>query len=114
MSSAPDSVQLALRTLEDALARANHGPVAPAWGYRLALARLVEAGLAQPWQARAFWQAMADPRSSSAAGHAEYSRVTALRGFLNRIYPALGLEGPDAVQRNQWAEAFGPVNRGTG
>jgi hypothetical protein len=44
-----DITGLALRTLEDALAEAEHGPIRRQWGHRLALAWLAQTGVAEPW-----------------------------------------------------------------
>jgi len=55
MPAQADLTHLALRTLEDALAEAEHGPVRRRWGHRLVLAWLVKAGIAERWHGRGRW-----------------------------------------------------------
>jgi hypothetical protein len=97
---------LAMRTLEDALAQAMHGPVPRTWGHRLALAWLANARIALAWQTRTFWQAMADPFTSSNGASAEYMRATAMIACLRSWYDGLGWPEPDPVQRDRWARAY--------
>ncbi len=69
MPSQLDIARVALRSLEDALAQAEHGPVQPQWWHRLALTCLLNAGIAEPWQCQSFWKEMAEPRRDTIPDH---------------------------------------------
>lgn len=60
MTNQADLTRLALRALEEAVAEARYGVVERKWGHRLALTWLRRAGVAQTWQAKDFWQRLAD------------------------------------------------------
>lgn len=89
---------LALRVLYDAVARAEGGAVEPTWGHRLALAWLVERGIAEPWQAKAFWRDLAMEWNTPEFEHiARYMQVTQLNGALTNWSYRLGVEPLDPV-----------------
>ncbi|HEY1309897.1 MAG TPA: hypothetical protein VGF02_03025, partial [Pseudolabrys sp.] len=74
----------ALRSLEDALAQAEHGRVRPQWWHRLALSCLMQAGIAEPWQCRDFWKAMGDAHAwTPTPAYARSMRIGTMSGFLN-------------------------------
>lgn len=99
---------LALRTLEDALAHADHGAVKRTMGHRLALAWLAHAGIGLEWHYEAFWEEMAVVRGVSLESQERYQRITRLTGLLDHWYRSLGWEAPCCVQRGHWADLAAP------
>jgi len=107
MPDQSDLSRVALRTLEDALANAEFGPVAHQWGYRLALTWLMRGGIAQPWQCRAFWQAMTDPFAFLTTEEQRRDhRRTAMIAYLDNWHRAAGVTPPDCLQRHHWSDAL--------
>jgi putative SOS response-associated peptidase YedK len=101
-----DVTRLALRTLEDALAEAEHGAVRRQWGHRLALAWLVQAGIAERWQCRDFWKILVDPFAWAwTPDYVHYMRSSRLTGFLNNWWYRAGLTPPLGAERGKWANA---------
>jgi putative SOS response-associated peptidase YedK len=102
-----DLTRLALRTLEDALAQAEHGRVPHLWAYRLALTCLLNAGIAEPWQCRKFWKAMNDPYAGTYnAQYAKMMRIDAMIGSLNNWHFEAGLKPPSHEERGQRVHAL--------
>jgi hypothetical protein len=66
-ASPSELTRLALRTLEDALAQAAHGPVIPEWWHGLALACLLQGGIADEFHQHTGGQ---ENRQSSEQPHA--------------------------------------------
>ncbi|MGE4430910.1 MAG: SOS response-associated peptidase family protein [Sphingobium sp.] len=100
---------LALETLEDALAQAQHGPVQREQGHRLALAWLCANGVALNWQCTDFWMAMADPMLwVPAANYAHGQRTQRMRAMLDNCYYRLGLELPSWESRYRLAARYHP------
>ena len=103
--------RMALRTLEDALARAHNGSVEPLWGIRTALALLVDHGAADRQGAADFWRHMLEPAAwDGFESNAQYERTIHLRMVLSRCYAAIRLPEPDLAQRARWAQAYAPDN----
>lgn len=101
--------QLAIRALEEAVARAHSEPVEPDWGLRLALEWLVQIGVAQRWQAQSFWDEMkADHLTSFDHREAIFVRTTMLHGALDAWYGAIGWERPDEVRRARMERRYAP------
>lgn len=101
--------QLALRTLESVLARANHGPVPHEWGTALALAWLRHIGLLERWNCENFWREMASAHERQPTPRAaSYIRTSGLVGTLGRCYRGLGWPEPTCVKRGQWADQCQP------
>lgn len=99
--------RLALRTLEDALAQAQCGPVDRGWGHRFALSWLVHAGVAEAWQCAAFWKALCDDgKWAFTPKQGQQIRVTSLMGFLDTWYLKLGVERPCLQKRSEWARRY--------
>ena len=109
MPNRNDITHLALRTLEDARAHACHGPIDRTWGHRLALAWLAHIEAGKDWHYREFWQQLANPTTTSAAGCVGYPRITHLTGLLDYWYSELGIMPPTAVQRGDWSRAAQPT-----
>ncbi len=99
---------LALRTLDDALALAEHGPVKRTFGHRLALAWLAHEGIGLPWHYDAFWKAMAEEHATQIGEYPRYMRTRDLTGLLNHWYLSPGWEIPNAVQRGEWERRVTP------
>ncbi len=99
---------LALRTLEDALALAEHGPVKRTFGHRLALAWLAHEGIGLAWHYEAFWKAMAEEHRRENVGYQSYMRTRDLTGLLNHWYLSLGWEVPGQIQRGEWSRHIRP------
>lgn len=92
----------AMRTLYDALARAECGEVERTWGHRLALEWLVQKGIAEPWQVGLFWEELAPQWDRPEFPHnAGYAQTTGLRGALANWSYRLGIEplGPIEMRR---------------
>lgn len=111
MPSRADLTRLALRTLEDARARAAYGAIERTPAERLALAWLAHAGIAQAWQCRDFWRLLAKPpedaRSDAMHG---YARRTLLTGALNAWHLRAGTYSVD-IPRHRWqAEAASRID----
>jgi hypothetical protein len=99
-----------MRTLEDALARAEHGPVQRTWGHRLALAWMARTGIPLDWHCKKFWEAMVKPHDKACSPeYARMYRSQDLSGVLDNWYRKLGWERPDCVQRGQWARDYAPA-----
>ncbi len=97
---------LALAMLEDALARAEHGPVERHHGHRLALAWMAHIGVAQDWQCVDFWREMAsEDRSQISTDYARYCRTGRMTGLLDNWYRALGKACPSMVERGEKVRA---------
>lgn len=100
---------LALRVIADAVARAHAGQVERGWGHRLALRWLVDAGIAEPWQARDFWADLAmqwdAPEFES---NAAYSQVSRLHGALAQWSYRAGMAPPDPVETHRLARPWMP------
>ena len=109
-----DLTRLALRALEEAVAEARYGVVERKWGHRLALTWLRRAGIAQTWQAKDFWQRLADqPDEHRGPQMWNYARNTLLIGMLDNWHYAAGQQPPDIVWRQQLAhEAEGRIDAG--
>jgi hypothetical protein len=109
MLTPPDMTRLAMRTLEDALAQAGHGPVSRQWGHRLALAWLGHIGVAEVWQCREFWTDMrlVNTRPGQ-VDQSRYLRMSRLTDFLDTWYRQLGWSLPSHTQRGRWADAYMP------
>lgn len=100
---------LALETLEEVLARAEHGPVEHQQGHRLALAWLASRGALLDWHAAAFWREMADPHAGACTdGYAHYYRSSRLTGLLDNWYQQVGRKPPDRVERARRAKRYNP------
>ena len=107
--SAKDQLtRLALRTLENVLARAHYGSVPHEWGTALALAWLRHIGLLERWNCEGFWREMAEPHTREPGVMPRYIRTTHLTGILGRCYRELDWPEPTCVQRGQWAEQCRP------
>lgn len=104
MASRVDLTPIALRVLEDALAKATHGPVQRDWGQRLALSWLQHAGIAEDWQCRSFWRLLAENDEGEVNGCRGYVRMTRLTGALTCWYGNAGLAIPEGVDRERWAK----------
>ena len=98
-------ITLALMELEDARARAWHGNVHRTRGQRLALTLLVDAGIAQPWQARDFWDLLAYVgQAGEYENDARYVVQTRLTGTLRdwryrAMLPDTDLLHPEPLKR---------------
>lgn len=104
----------ALETLEDALARAEHGPVERQHGHRLALAWLCHAGVLLDWQCHEFWKVMADPlRFLPSESYITGYRTQRMRAMLDRGYCELGLERPSWEARARLARRYDNSQRAT-
>lgn len=106
-----DLAQLALRTLEDALAQldAANGPIVRNWGQRLALAWLAHECIAERWQCIKFWKELADPKDwAHTPDVAQYIRTTSLHGLLDCWHLRAGWAPPGLMQRARWASAYAP------
>ena len=101
-------IYYALRTLEDALARANHAPVPPTWGIRLALLYIRSTGVGLNWHWQEFEDRLAYQRPQDHDG-GQYVRTTGLTGLLDYWYRELKLTRPDCVQRGKWAAKYKPT-----
>lgn len=110
MKPSRDSVtNMALRTLEDALAQAECGPADLHWGQRLALIWLAHIGVAQKWQCETFWRALADPFDHAYhPNQVQYLRTNDLRAVLRNWYEVLGLEEPSIEIRLRLARRYAP------
>lgn len=107
MVSQLDIARVALRSLEDALAQAEHGRVVQQWWHRLALTYLVQVGIAEPWQCRAFWEALNDPYTgASSPEFARYMRTGKLVTSLDNWWGRTGTRPPDAPERADRAQAL--------
>lgn len=107
MSSHDRLARLALRTLEDALAQAQAGPVDCTWGQRLALGWLLQVGIAEEWQCAAFWTTLNDDHAWAVTAVAgQEMRITRLMGFLDTWYLTLGIERPCLQLRGRWARRY--------
>jgi hypothetical protein len=108
MGTDSDLTRLAMRTLEDALARAHHGPVKRTWGHRLALAWMAQTGIPLDWHCQKFWQAMIeDHDGDDRPAYASMYRVNDLTGILDNWYLKMGWKIPGCIQRGKWADAYG-------
>lgn len=101
--------RLALRVLEDAVARAHGGNVERTWGHRLALEYLVHIGVAEAWQAASFWDELAmqweRPEFES---NARYAQITHLMsGISNWGYKVRG-RPIDVVEMSKLARPYMP------
>lgn len=102
-------IELALKTLEDVLARAEHGTVPRSWGVALALYSLVAAGALERWHADNFWAAMQhDASNDLTAWEGRYIRTRDMSGVLRFAYTRLKWEAPCLVTRGKWARAVAP------
>lgn len=100
---------LAFRTLEDVLAQAEHGPVPPNWGCRVALAVLANAGIGERWQFDEFWRGMQDHHVGAYHDdQARYLRSGCLLGMLRSWYQSAGIPQPTESQRAAWARRHHP------
>jgi putative SOS response-associated peptidase YedK len=100
---------LALRVLEDAVARASCGGVARTWGHRLALDLLVRSGVAEAWQASAFWDALAMQWERHQFDHnARYEQVTLLQSCVTNWSHRLDIEPLDPVQMRRLERPYLP------
>ncbi|GGZ02813.1 hypothetical protein GCM10011614_17360 [Novosphingobium colocasiae] len=101
--------RLALRVLYDAAAEAEGGAPQRTWGHRLALAWLVERGVADQWQAAAFWRDLAMEWSWQEHDHiARYEQTTGLHGALTNWSLRLGIEPLDPVQLKHLTRRYLP------
>lgn len=93
--STPSITRLALRVLEDAAAEAAAGTVERTWGHRLALEQLRGNGLIEPWQANAFWKALAGPITDPDRAENDHFYIASvtLTGLLDTFHYRLGLRG---------------------
>jgi putative SOS response-associated peptidase YedK len=101
-----DLTRLALRTLEDALAQVEHGPIPRQWGYRLALTWLVKAGITQPSRCQEFWRLLDDPFTWAVTIDTGEMRRGKLAGLLDMWHGNAGHQPPDSAQRSRWAIAI--------
>jgi putative SOS response-associated peptidase YedK len=100
---------LALRTLEDGAAQGEVGTVDRTWGHKLALEWLITVGVAQQWQTRQFWEAMAAPMRYTTMSPGEHDvRSTLLNGALDNWHYAAGIERADYLRRCLWARSYAP------
>lgn len=91
--------QLAMRVLQDAVARAECGQVERTWGHRLALEWLVRQQVAERWQAADFWNDLAMQWDRPEFEHnARYCQSQHLIGVLNAWSFRLGIDPPDPVE----------------
>lgn len=97
----PESQRLtamAIAVFEDVLAQAHVGPVAQSPSIRLALSWLRRAGIAEPWQARQVWQALASERDrTDYEGPAQYIETIVLTGAIDFWRRKAGLPCGDAL-----------------
>lgn len=99
--------QTALRTLEDAVARAQAGEVARTWGQRLALTWLIHVGVAERWQSAAFWNALIDTNDwACTSGSGQHHRINTLMGLLDNWYLTMQLARPRLQLRSRWARRY--------
>lgn len=101
--------RLALRVLEDAVARAECGDVERTWGHRLALEYLTKVGIAEAWQAEAFWKGLAwqyDRHEYESS--ASYSQVTHLTGAITNWGYRLGIKPLDPVEMLKLSRPYVP------
>lgn len=99
--------RLALRTLEDALAQAQCGPVDRSWGQQFALSWLHQSGIAEAWQCAAFWNALTDECEwAFTPEQGQQLRITSLMGFLDTWYLKLGIDRPCLQTRGRWARRY--------
>jgi len=98
---------LALRTLEDALARAECGLPRRTWGDRMALSWLVREGIAEAWQAKLAWEALGDEAPGQRwEQDAAYITTTLLCGSLDRWHRIAGLPCPGMLERAHRARLY--------
>jgi len=101
--------RLALRVLQDGVARAACGEVERTWGHRLALDLLVRSGIAEGWQARAFWDALAMQwERHEFDNNARYEQVTQLQACVTDWSHRLGIAPLDPVEMRRLERPYLP------
>ena len=100
---------LAMRTLYDAVARAEGGEVERTWGHRLALEWLVQKRVAEPWQERQFWETLAMEWCADSREHAaRCMQTTILAGALGNWSYRLGVEPLDPIEMRRLERPYLP------
>lgn len=97
MSSPAKITELALRVVGECCARGEKVPIERPVSLRLAMAWLVHAGVAEEWQARDLWTALAEHDPDQSGGAVGYARNSLIFNLVYRWVVNAGLPHHDAV-----------------